>query len=54
LRHHKEVEGQMAADVSLFGLLDKKAIVIGGGQGMGESTSRFLAHAGCDVAVIDM
>jgi 3-oxoacyl-[acyl-carrier protein] reductase len=44
----------MAADVSLFGLLDKKAIVIGGGQGMGESTSRFLAHAGCDVAVIDM
>ena len=29
-------------------------MVIGGGQGMGESTSRFLARAGCDVAVIDI
>src|SRR5262245_37779310 len=44
----------MASEVSLFGLQDKKAMVIGGGQGMGESTSRFLARAGCDVAVVDV
>jgi NAD(P)-dependent dehydrogenase (short-subunit alcohol dehydrogenase family) len=44
----------MATEASLFGLQDKKAVVIGGGQGMGESTSRFLARAGCDVAVIDI
>jgi 3-oxoacyl-[acyl-carrier protein] reductase len=43
----------MTAEASFFGLTDKKAMVIGGGQGMGESTSRFLARAGCDVAVID-
>ena len=39
---------------SFFGLADKKAMIIGGGQGMGESTSRILARAGCDVAVIDI
>jgi 3-oxoacyl-[acyl-carrier protein] reductase len=44
----------MTTEASLFGLTDKKAMVIGGGQGMGESTSRFLARAGCDVAVIDI
>jgi NAD(P)-dependent dehydrogenase (short-subunit alcohol dehydrogenase family) len=44
----------MAADNSLFGLTGSKAMVIGGGQGMGESTSRFLAQAGCDVAVVDI
>ena len=41
-------------DTSLFGLEGKKAIVIGGGQGMGESTARMLARAGADVAVIDI
>src|SRR5271166_6738710 len=44
----------MTAETSLLGLAGKKAMVIGGGQGMGESTSRFLARAGCDVAVIDV
>jgi 3-oxoacyl-[acyl-carrier protein] reductase len=44
----------MTMEASFFGLTDKKATVIGGGQGMGESTSRFLARAGCDVAVIDI
>lgn len=44
----------MTEEASFFGLAGKKAIVIGGGQGMGESTSRFLARAGCDVAVIDI
>ena len=43
----------MTMEASLFGLTDKKAMVIGGGQGMGESTSQFLARAGCDVAVIE-
>jgi NAD(P)-dependent dehydrogenase (short-subunit alcohol dehydrogenase family) len=38
----------------LFGLEGKKALVVGGGQGMGESSSRFLAYAGCDVAVLDV
>lgn len=44
----------MTTEASFFGLTDKKATVIGGGQGMGESTSRFLARAGCDEAVIDI
>ena len=44
----------MTEEASFFGLAGKKAMVIGGGQGMGESTSRFLARAGCDVAVIDL
>ena len=38
---------------ALFGLGGKVAIVIGGGQGMGESSSLRLAGAGCDVAVVD-
>ncbi|MDB5445555.1 MAG: entA [Phenylobacterium sp.] len=38
----------------LFDLTGKAAIVFGGGQGMGESTSLFLARAGCDVAVLDI
>jgi len=44
----------MPNEASLFGLTDKKAMIIGGGQGMGESTACFLARAGCDVAVIDI
>ena len=44
----------MTMEASFFGLADKKAMIIGGGQGMGESTSRILARAGCDVAVIDV
>jgi 3-oxoacyl-[acyl-carrier protein] reductase len=44
----------MTTEASFFGLTDNKAMVIGGGQGMGESTSRFLARADCDVAVIDV
>jgi len=38
----------------LFGLAGKAAMVIGGGQGMGESTALFLARAGCDIAVVDL
>ena len=41
-------------ETSLFGLRGKKAMIVGGGQGMGESTARFLARAGADVAVIDV
>lgn len=39
---------------SLFGLKGKGVLVIGGGQGMGESASRLLASAGCDIAVLDL
>jgi NAD(P)-dependent dehydrogenase (short-subunit alcohol dehydrogenase family) len=41
-------------DASLFGLEGKSALVVGGGQGMGESSAHFLALAGCDVAVLDL
>lgn len=41
-------------EASLFGLAGKKAVIIGGGQGMGESTARLLARAGADVVVIDV
>jgi NAD(P)-dependent dehydrogenase (short-subunit alcohol dehydrogenase family) len=43
----------MTNEVSFFGLVGRKALIIGGGQGMGESTARFLARAGADVALLD-
>ena len=36
-----------------FGLESKGALVLGGGQGMGEATAMALARAGCRVAVFD-
>ena len=39
---------------SLFGLEGKNVVVLGGGQGMGESTSKYLAQVGCNVAVVDL
>jgi NAD(P)-dependent dehydrogenase (short-subunit alcohol dehydrogenase family) len=44
----------MTDESSLFGLAGKKALIIGGGQGMGEASARFLARAGCDVALVDL
>jgi 3-oxoacyl-[acyl-carrier protein] reductase len=44
----------MTQEASLFGLTGKKAVIIGGGQGMGESSALFLARAGCDVALVDL
>jgi 3-oxoacyl-[acyl-carrier protein] reductase len=37
-----------------FGLEGKAALVVGGGQGIGEATSLALAEAGCRVAVVDL
>ncbi|MFN3727660.1 MAG: SDR family NAD(P)-dependent oxidoreductase [Allosphingosinicella sp.] len=37
-----------------FGLSGKAALVIGGGQGIGEATCLALADAGCRVAVLDV
>ncbi len=39
---------------ALLGLEGRAALVIGGGQGMGEASCRLLAEAGCDVAVADI
>jgi len=44
----------MSTSNDVFGLKGKVAVVLGGGLGMGESTSRLLAEAGCDVAVVDI
>jgi NAD(P)-dependent dehydrogenase (short-subunit alcohol dehydrogenase family) len=41
-------------ETSLFGLTGKKALIVGGGQGMGEASAKFLARAGCDVALVDL
>ncbi|MSQ27527.1 MAG: glucose 1-dehydrogenase [Dehalococcoidia bacterium] len=38
----------------LFGLTGKKAIVIGGGYGMGRAAARLLAEAGAAIAVVDL
>jgi NAD(P)-dependent dehydrogenase (short-subunit alcohol dehydrogenase family) len=38
----------------LFGLAGKRALVVGGGRGMGESSARLLAQVGADVAVLDV
>lgn len=42
----------MSAD--LLGLTGKKALIIGGGQGLGEASAVCLAKAGCDVALVDI
>lgn len=39
--------------VSMLGLEGKKALIVGGGRGMGEASALLLAEAGCDVAVLD-
>jgi NAD(P)-dependent dehydrogenase (short-subunit alcohol dehydrogenase family) len=39
---------------SLFGLEGKNFIVLGGGLGMGEATSKLLANLGANVAVLDI
>lgn len=41
-------------DTSLFQLEGKSALIVGGGQGMGESTAKLLAGVGCGVAVADI
>ena len=38
----------------MFGLEGKNVLVLGGGQGMGESTSLRLASVGANVAVADL
>jgi 3-oxoacyl-[acyl-carrier protein] reductase len=38
----------------LFGLVGKKALVVGGGRGAGEACAVSLAKAGCDVAILDL
>lgn len=38
----------------LFGLEGKRALIVGGGQGMGEATARLLAELGCHVALLDI
>jgi NAD(P)-dependent dehydrogenase (short-subunit alcohol dehydrogenase family) len=38
----------------LFGLAGKKAVVIGGGLGMGRATARLLSQVGALVAVVDL
>lgn len=40
--------------IELFGLQGKAALVVGGGQGMGERAAHYLAKAGCDVAIADV
>ena len=44
----------MEPESTFFGLTGKKALIIGGGQGMGEASAGFLARAGCDVALVDL
>lgn len=39
--------------LSVFGLDGTAALIVGGGQGIGEATVLALAAAGCDVAILD-
>ena len=41
-------------DAPLFQLEGKSVLVVGGGQGVGESTAKLLARVGCRVAVADV
>jgi 3-oxoacyl-[acyl-carrier protein] reductase len=38
----------------MFGLAGKVALVVGGGLGLGDSAARYLAQAGCAIAVVDI
>lgn len=38
----------------LFGLVDRRVLIIGGGQGMGEASARLLASLGADIALLDI
>ena len=38
----------------LFGVNGKKALVIGGGLGMGRASARLLGQVGASVAVVDL
>jgi len=51
--HFPQGETTMDPENTFFGLAGKKGLIIGGGQGMGESSAVFLARAGCDVALVD-
>lgn len=44
----------MSTAADLFGLQGRKALVVGGGYGMGRETSLHLATVGADVAVADL
>ena len=44
----------MSSAADLFGIQGRKALVVGGGYGMGRETSLHLAIAGADVAVADL
>jgi NAD(P)-dependent dehydrogenase (short-subunit alcohol dehydrogenase family) len=44
----------MKMDNSMLGLTGKNILVLGGGFGMGESSSMLLARAGANVAVVDL
>jgi 3-oxoacyl-[acyl-carrier protein] reductase len=44
----------MEAETTFFGLSGKKALIVGGGQGMGESSALSLARTGCDLALVDV
>jgi len=44
----------MVDAASIFGVAGKSALVLGGGLGMGESSSRLLAEVGCDIAIVDL
>lgn len=48
------MEATSTGEATFFGLGGKKALIIGGGQGMGESAALFLARAGCDVGLVDV
>jgi 2-deoxy-D-gluconate 3-dehydrogenase len=41
-------------DGNIFGLQGKKALVVGGGFGIGRASALLLAHAGADVVVADL
>ena len=38
----------------MLGLEGKRALIIGGGRGMGEASALMLAEAGADIAIVDM
>ncbi len=44
----------MTEETSFFGLRGKTALVVGGGQGMGEAAAMLLSRAGCAIGLVDL
>jgi 2-deoxy-D-gluconate 3-dehydrogenase len=54
LAHFFKGGAQRCGRNTMLGLSGKRALIIGGGRGMGEASALMLAEGGADIAIVDM